>query len=279
LRAARFIPKIEKGAKTLNTGKILYFFLCLSFLAMTVAPGALAQPGDDIQSLKKEIEALRKDQKELRKDLDALKKRAGGRIPPLRRRLPPPQSVVISVEGEPYKGKKNAKITLVEFSDYQCPYCARHVKNTLPRLDKEYIQTGKLKYVFRDFPILQLHPQAPKVHEAANCAGRQNKYWQIHDIFFRNRKFLPVPKLKEFARTLGLDMAKFNKCLDSGEEAAEVRSDQADGRKAFVRGTPTFFLGYTPPSGKDFRSVNRIIGAQPYSRFKAAIDALLAKIK
>ena len=261
----------------MNTGKILSCFLCLSFLALTAAPGGYAQSGDEIRSLKKEIEALKKNQKNILKALESLKKRAG-RIPPLRRQ-PPPQSVVLSVAGEPFKGNRNAKLTLVEFSDYQCPYCARHVENTLPRLEKEYIRTGKLKYVFRDFPIPQLHPQAPKVHEAANCAGRQNKYWQIHDIFFRNRRSLPISKLKEFARTLGLDMAKFNTCLDSGKEAAEVREDQADGRKAFVRGTPTFFLGYTPPSGKDFRSVNRIIGAQPYSRFKETIDALLAKIK
>ncbi len=253
------------------------FISCLLFLALLAVPGAFAQSGDDIRSLKKEIEALKRGQENLRKELDALKKRAG-RIPPLRRQ-PPPQSVVLSVAGEPYKGKKDAKLTLIEFSDYQCPYCARHVKNTLPRLEKEYIRTGKLKYVFRDFPIPQLHPQAPKVHEAANCAGRQNKYWQIHDIFFRNRKSLPVSKLKEFARTLGLDMAKFDKCLDSGEEAAEVRKDQADARKAFVRGTPTFFLGYTAPKGGKFRSVNRLIGAQPYSRFKVAIDALLAKKK
>ena len=262
----------------MNTGKILNFFLCLSFLALAAAPGSYAQSADEIRNLRKEIEALKQNQKIIIKELEALKKRTG-RIPPLRRDLPPPQSVVLSVAGEPFKGNENAKITLVEFSDFQCPFCARHVKNTLPRLEKEYIRTGKLKYVFRDFPIPQLHPQAPKVHEAANCAGRQNKYWEIHGIFFRNRISMPVPKLKEFARTLGLDMSKFGKCLDSGKEAAGVRRDQADGRKAFVRGTPTFFLGYTAPKGEKFKSVYRIIGAYPYSRFKAAIDSLLAKKK
>ncbi len=188
-------------------------------------------------------------------------------------------NVTLSVAGEPYKGKKDAKLTLVEFSDYQCPYCSRHVQNTFPLLDKEYIRTGKLKYVFRDFPIERIHPQAQKAHEAANCAGRQDKYWEIHHIFFKNQKSLPVARLKNFAKSLGLDMGKFNKCLDGGEEAAEVREDKADGRKAYVRGTPTFFLGYTAPDGGKIKSVRRIVGAQPYSRFKAAIDSLLAKKK
>ncbi len=264
-----------KGAETLNIVKVLFF---LFFIFLTAIPGAHAQSGDEIENLKKEIESLKKNQREILKELDALKKRAR-RVPPLRRRPPLPQNVVLSVKGKPYKGNENAKLTLIEFSDYQCPFCARHVKNTLPRLEEKYIRTGKLKYVFRDFPIPQLHPQAPKAHEAANCAGRQNQYWKFHDILFQNRSSLPLSQLKKFAQTLNLDMAKFNKCLDSGETAAEVGEDRAEGQKAAVRGTPTFFLGYTAPNGGDVKSIDRIVGAHPYARFKAAIDSLLAKKK
>jgi protein-disulfide isomerase len=98
--------------------------------------------------------------------------------------------VVLNLKGDPFKGEKNAKVTLVEFSDYQCPFCARHVRATLPPLESEYIATGKIKYVFRNFPIASIHPLAFKAHEAANCSGEQDKYWEMHDRLFANSKAL-----------------------------------------------------------------------------------------
>lgn len=238
-------------------------------------PIAHAQSGGEIENLKKEIETLKKNQREILKELEALK-RTIPRIPPLRSGRRPPSNVVLRVKGNPFKGSGNARVTLIEFSDYQCPFCARHARETLPKLEKEYIHTGKLKYVFRDYPIPQLHPEAPKAHEAANCSGRQNQYWKFHDLLFQDQRSLAVSRLKKFARDLGLDMAKFNRCLDGGEETAEIAADRREGGMAGIRGTPTFFLAYTVPNEDDVKTVGRIMGAQPYDVFKSAIDSLLA---
>jgi protein-disulfide isomerase len=94
---------------------------------------------------------------------------------------------VVAIGDAPVKGNPNAKLTLIEFSDYQCPFCRRHAENTLPSLDKEYIATGKVRYVFHDFPLEAIHPQAFKAAEAAHCAGEQQKYWEMHGRLFANQ--------------------------------------------------------------------------------------------
>jgi protein-disulfide isomerase len=157
----------------------------------------------------------------------------------------------------PAKGPEGAPVTIVEFSDFQCPFCSRAI-GTVEEVLKAY--PDKVRLVFRQFP-LEFHKQAPKAAEAALCANEQGKFWQMHDTLFANQKELEVPKLKEYAKKVGLDSAKFDKCLDSGEKAAAVQADQADGQKAGVNGTPAFFI-------------NGILlsGAQPFDEFKNVID-------
>ncbi len=158
------------------------------------------------------------------------------------------------------KGPENAPITIVEFSDFQCPYCSR-ANETVDQVMKAY--PNQVRLVFRHFP-LDFHQQAPKASEAALCAGDQGKFWEMHDTLFANQKALEVPALKGYAKQLGLDTGKFDKCLDSGEKGSIVQADLADGKKVGVNGTPAFFI-------------NGILlsGAQPFDEFKSVIDAEL----
>jgi len=128
--------------------------------------------------------------------------------------------------------------------------------------------------VFLDFPLESIHRSAFKAAEAANCAGEQGKYWEMHDRLYANQNVLD--QWTEHAKAVGLDVPKFEECLNSGRQAAEIRKDMAEGQKAGVTGTPAFFLAYTDPKGSKVTTEVRLTGAQPFSVFKAAIDKLLA---
>ena len=141
----------------------------------------------------------------------------------------------------------------------------------MPKLDDEYIKTGKLRYVIREFPLESIHPQAFKASEAALCAGDQGKYWEMHDRLFADQKAIASKDLPEHAQALGLDSGKFEECLASGKHAAKIRAALVEGQKAGVRGTPAFFLGLTAPDNSKVKIVRMISGAQGYSVFQAAI--------
>ncbi len=169
-------------------------------------------------------------------------------------------------------------MTLVEFTDYQCPFCRRHSAQTKPQLVKDYVDTGKLRYVLREFPLAQIHPLATTAAEAALCAGDQGQYWAMNELFFADQRKLAPEDLKAHAEGLGLDVAGFSECLDGGKYAQRIQQDLADGIKAGVRGTPTFFLGLTDPTdATKIRVTKTIRGTQPYALFKQAIDELVAE--
>lgn len=171
----------------------------------------------------------------------------------------------------PVLGNQNAPITIVEFSDYQCSFCTRFWRETLPQLKENYIDTGKVKLVYRDFPLSSIHPSAQKAAEAAECADDQGKYWEYHDILFENQNTWAsgdsVAEFKSYASQLGLNTQNFNQCLDSGKYTQEVRNDIQDGINLGVTGTPTFFI-----LDKNGNVVEKIVGAQPFSVFKHTID-------
>ncbi len=163
-------------------------------------------------------------------------------------------------------GDLDAPVTIVEFSDYQCPFCARHFQQTWPQLKTDYIDTGRIKYVFKDFPITSIHPEAPKAHEAARCAGDQDAYWALHDRLFLGQEEWAgnqdhVTVFKGYAAELGLDQGAFDACLDGGRNAANVSADVREGRSLGVTGTPTFFVDGYP-----------LVGAQSIEVFQQAID-------
>ncbi|MBI2540932.1 MAG: DsbA family protein, partial [Deltaproteobacteria bacterium] len=210
------------------------------------------------------------------KELEAIKSLLQPRQPPPSVQ---PVNLVFSIDSDPFKGSKNAKLTLIEFSDYQCPFCARHLFQTAPQIEKDYIQTGKVRYVLKDFPIASIHPQAFKGPEAAHCAGEQGKYWEMHGRLFANQKAMSPKDLSDHAQALALDMPKFQQCLDSGKHAAKIRKNLADGQKAGVQGTPSFFLALPEPNDGMVKAVRMIRGAQPYAAFKEAIENLLTAQK
>lgn len=253
-----------KGGFLLAAG--LFLFFVLSFPALS---GAADSQDSRIEE---ELKAIKKEIQDLRKDVEELKVKVAARQPAP---APEPQEVVVSINDDPVKGDMNAPITIIEFSDYQCPFCGRFYKTILPDIEKEYITTGKVRYVFRDFP-LEFHKQAPKASEAANCAGDQGKYWEMHDKLFENQNNLMVDKLKQYATEIGVDSNSFNACLDSGKYASEIEADVADGTKAGVSGTPSFFIGKSQGKSKEITG-KKVVGARPFPSFKQVIDQLLAE--
>jgi len=177
--------------------------------------------------------------------------------------LPPYQAPRVEVAAEgPSKGPAKAPVTIVEFSDFQCPYCSRAEGVVTQVLDA---YKDRVRLVYRDYP-LPFHENAAKAAEAAHCAGDQGKYWEMHGKLFANQQALDPKALKAHARDLKLDGAKFDKCLDSGEKAKLVEANRKAGEEAGVNGTPAFFV-----NGR------MISGAQPFESFKAVIDPELAQ--
>ncbi len=170
----------------------------------------------------------------------------------------------------PSEGSADAPVLLVEFSDYQCPFCKRFVDETLPELRKTYIETGKVRLLFVDYP-LPIHPQAPAAAQAAHCAGDQDAYWKMHDkIFADAAKWTSSadakPILATMAGEIGLDQDAFKSCLDADTHRTEIGNGLAEGQRLTVGGTPTFFV-----------NGHRVVGAQPFSAFRDVIEAELKK--
>ena len=176
--------------------------------------------------------------------------------------------VDVEIGDSPILGDKDAPVTIVEFSDYECPYCGRHFTDTYPQIKSNYIDTGEVNLVFKNFP-LNFHPNAQKAAEAAECAREQGKFWEMHDKLFENQVTLSVENYKIWAKGLGLDAGKFNTCLDTGKMAKVVQDDLKYGQEIGVQGTPAFFIG----NGDSYTMVS---GAQPYSAFEQVIEAKLA---
>ncbi len=179
----------------------------------------------------------------------------------------------VSIKGSPYLGKKRAPLTLVEFTDYQCPYCKRFYDNTFAQLKKVYIDTGKVRFVSRNLP-LPFHPFAEGAALAAACAGDQGKkkYWRMRDTLFSHSPALQADKVLGYAKELGLNMKRFNRCVDSKKHLKKIRQDMADARAISITGTPSFLLA---KGSGDVVEGEKLVGAQPFAVFDARIKALL----
>lgn len=233
---------------------------------------------DEIASLKRQLQDLKAQQSSMERDLQAIKallQQAQAQAPA----GDPFLSKMIVIANEPTRGNASAKITLVEVSDYHCPFCRRQTLQTLPQLMTEYVTSGKVKYVFVDYPIAQLHPDAFQSHEAAGCAGDQGKYWQMHDSLFTNAPARDAAQLTAQAKSLGLDEGKFGSCLSGGSHAAAIRDSIARMQQLGVGGTPLTLIGLTPAPGAPMKVVASVYGARPYADFKTAIDAALAQAR
>jgi len=182
----------------------------------------------------------------------------------------------ISIDDDPVKGDPNAPVTIIEFSDFQCPFCSRFYSQTLPLLEENYIDTGKIKLVFKDLPLDNLHPNARTTHIAAECANEQGKFWEYHDILFEKQSqwqnLSPSnldTTITNFAAGLGMQSTAFQACIKSQEIADEVNDDTLDAASYGATGTPTFFIG------NEEDGFIKLVGAQPFSAFQRVIDEQL----
>ncbi len=250
--------------------------LLLALTILALGSSAWAQTPRDTA---RDLAAIRADLARVQADLETVKSQLAQVLRLLSQR-PASGSVATSgpvrtsVADAPFLGRADAPVTIVEFSDYQCPFCQRFFAATFPALKTEYIDAGKVRYVFRDFP-LEMHPQARKAAEAAHCAGEQGKYWEMHDALFQNQGALAPEQLAEHARTVGVDGATFDACLASGRHAPRVERGLADGAAAGVQGTPGFVVGKT--TAGDVVEGTPIRGAQPLETFRRIIDRALAQ--
>jgi len=185
----------------------------------------------------------------------------------------PTGPVDVSADDDPFLGDKNAPVTIIEFSDFQCPFCRKLYKETLPQIKKEYIDTGKAKFVYRDFP-LAFHSAAMPAAQGAECADDQGKFWEMHDKIFEEQEKqgsgtvqFTADDVKKWAGEIGLNTSEFSQCLNSEKYKSEVEKDIADGTAVGVRGTPATFIN------------GRLVsGAQPFPAFKTIIDEELKKL-
>jgi len=231
-----------------------------------------ANPANNEQEeLRREIRELRQGQEAIQKELQEIKR--------LLLAKGPARAEKISISARPFRGNQNARVVLVEFSDYQCPFCGRFYRETLPQVDKEYIQPGKIKYVFKNLPLEDLHSSAFGAALAVECAASQGKFWDLHSRLFANQNALAPSDLAAQAKAIGLDMGQFNGCLESKTTAASVRAGLEEAASLGIQATPTFVIGLVDaknPDDSNIKIVSMISGAHPFPVFRAAIDKALA---
>src|SRR3990167_5472637 len=198
---------------------------------------------------------------------------------PLPQAEEPAGPMEVSLDDDPVMGDKNAPLTMVEFSDYECPFCKRYFDQTLPEIKKDYVDSGKLKIVFRDLPLSFHDPMATTEAIAANCAreqGGDSKYFQFHDEMFKrttsNGDGLDRAEIDKIAADVGLNASNFKTCLDTEKYKDEVSKDLSDASNVGADGTPTFFIGKSEAGNKI--TGTKLMGAQPYSAFKTIIDGI-----
>lgn len=187
----------------------------------------------------------------------------------------PEVRISISTKGRPTLGPDDAPVTLVEFTDYQCPFCNRFFKDTFSKIKQDFIDSGKVRFVVKDLP-LAFHQNARPAAQAAHCAGEQNKFWPMHDKLFENALKLEPNHLPGYAQELGLDMVAFNDCVGKKRHLAAIDKEANEAQMAGIRGTPSFVVG---KSAEDIINGVMIRGAQPYQAFEAAINKLLGEAK
>ncbi len=248
--------------------------LAVGLLTVLGCGASSAQSSKETEALKKEIDGLKASQAEMQKSLnevrDFLKAITGGRFGG-----PSIEGTSVDITGAPVNGEASAPVTLVEISDYHCPFCRRHVQQTQPQIYAEYVNSGRVRHVFLHYPIDQLHPNAYRSHEAASCATDQRKFWDLHAKLWE-KPVNTVDELTAVAQAAGLEMSAFRQCLDSRKHAQEVKDSVARIQKLGINGTPAFLIGRTPAAGQPVKVTKFIEGALPFTAFKEALDTVLA---
>lgn len=231
----------------------------LAHLNLIVVPAlCLAALGFMYQRLSGDIAELRESQRQLVAELASM------------RRTP-----LVDLSNAPMQGREDALVTLIEYSDYECPFCIRYSTETRPRIFEEYVDTGRIRYAFRDYPVDELHPQAIKAHEASRCALEQGRFWEMHPRLFSASGTHSDEALRALAAEVGLDMAAFDECYASGRSLGDIRRTADEALNMGGNGTPAFFLGLYDPAVGQVRILRGITGAQPFEVFAQNIELLL----
>ena len=257
------MKKFKQTLVTLFPGLLLAAMLCCSPLSKAAEPAA----GGDAAITGDTADAILKELKEIRRVLEKIEKQGGSAA----KRPSKPTTAKIPIKGKQAMGAKDAPVTVVEFADYQCPFCLRFTKTTFPLLKKKYIDTGKVRWVALNLP-LPFHKDARKAAQAAHCAGEQDRFWEMRELLFRNPQKLDAENLPVHAATLSLDVNAFNACLQSDRHLADIDQDAKDAKAVRLTGTPSFIIGKTT---SDEISGQVVIGAQPMNKFDAAISRAL----
>ena len=232
----------------------------------------VAAPAGAESITKEQGDAILKELKQIRKELEEIKK---GSLRGPRRGPARPTTAKVETKDSPALGDPDAPITLVEFTDYQCPFCRRFYINTLSKIKEQYIYTGKVRLVLRDLP-LGFHSKARPAAKAAHCAREQGKYWEMHDALFEGGGKLNREDFTQYAEKIGVEDSTFQECMGSDRHKEAIDRDIADAGKASINGTPGFVLGKTTENEIEGSLIS---GAQSFSTFKRQIDRLLAKLK
>jgi len=247
--------------------RTIILFLCISLSACTTAS---KQPTNwEANELFTQLSELRKEIKILKTDVQSLKENTVKK----KTKKKSKQAEIDLRHGFPM-GKETANYAVVEFTDYQCPFCLKHSKKTFPLIKQQYIDTGKIKYFIKDFP-LDFHSQAKNASISSLCAGQQGYFWEMHELIFDNNKKLSEELFVQFAVQIKLDISSFKKCLSSTEAKQIVDNNISEGELIGVRGTPAFFVGKI----KDNKliDIRALYGAQSFSSFSRVINTLMQK--
>ena len=223
-----------------------------------------AQTGEEFKVLKEEVKSLKEGQTAVQKDIRDIRSLLGANQAQPEQEF---EEAVIRIKGAPFKGDDNAKIVMIILSDFGCTWCGRYARDTFPRVENEFIKTGKVKYVFIDFPM---NTTTFKAAEAANCASEQEKFWEMHDRLFANQSALRPTDLIDHAEAIGLDMPRFSECIESHKYSARIGDELSQGRQFGVNGAPTFFFGFAE-LGDKVRVVKTVKGGR-YDALKDAIE-------
>jgi protein-disulfide isomerase len=218
--------------------------LSIIALCATIALVPALVLADDEPSCKQQLDQVLVELRELRKLVEA----RGFGVPTA---PPPPQSTSIDIGGAPFIGSNDAPITIVEFTDYQCPYCKQFFTQTFPWLSKAYIESGQVRFVVMNFPLAEQHKDAGRAANAAVCAQRQDHFWEMHDHMQANPDSLLMDSLLAYAKQVGMDADSFRVCIESEATNEAVLKARALAAEKGVQVTPTFVVGRTTPAGVD----------------------------
>jgi protein-disulfide isomerase len=255
--------------------KIYVLTAVLGIGSLWICPVGSAQqknsPDDvakQLSTLKNDVDAIKKQQQQILDKLNELERLfqgSSGSAPPLPARL--------NIQGETIRGRATARVIMVAYADFECPFCEKYMTDVFPKILTGYINPGRIKYVFRDFP-LSIHPHAMTAARGAHCAADQGRFWEMHDKLFANQTSLGESDIEHYAQDLGLDTSAFDRCLASDKYTDAIRKSLTDAERMGVDGTPTFFLGIAGPNG-EIAVKTSIVGEYPYETFKTDIDELL----